>query len=45
MRIQKYYSNIVAANRGRRGSPTYAEAKRDYLSAATTRQASFTMGI
>ena len=44
MRIQEYYSNVVAANGGRRGNPTYAEAKRDYLTVADMRQASYTMG-
>ena len=43
MRIQQYYSQIVS--QGRRGTPTYKEAKRDLASVATTQSVVFSLGL
>jgi hypothetical protein len=43
MRIQQYYSQIVS--QGRRGTPTYKEAKRDLASVITSQTTVFCLGL
>jgi hypothetical protein len=43
VKTQEYYNQIV--NRGRRGTPTYAEAERDFKAAVRTQLVGFTAGF